>query len=82
MGPDPRRKRTPEVVSFQFAFLLKWTKKKMNGKVEKRRCSYGKKKPNNRIHVLEPIPGQLGYYPSKLRRIRSSTHGYGFSCHV
>ena len=35
MGPDPRRKRTPEVVSFQFAFLLKWTKKKMNGKVEK-----------------------------------------------
>jgi len=29
-----------------------------------------------------PIPGQLGYYPSKSGRIRASTHGYGFSCHV
>ena len=30
----------------------------------------------------EPIPGQLGYYPSKSGRIRAGTHGYGFSCHV
>ena len=30
----------------------------------------------------KPILGQVGYYPSKLGRFRTGTHGYGFSCHV
>jgi len=33
-GPDPRRKRTQRVIRFQLTFLLRWTKTKMNGKVE------------------------------------------------
>ena len=34
-GPDPRRKRTAKGRPFQLAFLLRWTKTKMNEQVEK-----------------------------------------------
>ncbi|KAH1219257.1 hypothetical protein GmHk_13G039430 [Glycine max] len=35
-GPDPRRKKgLQRVIPFQLAFLVRWTKKEMNDKVEK-----------------------------------------------
>lgn len=34
------------------------------------------------ISEPKPIPGQLGYFPSKSGQVWTDTHTYGFHCHA
>ncbi|KAH1198298.1 hypothetical protein GmHk_18G051905 [Glycine max] len=58
-----KRKRTERLVRFQLTFLLRWTKKKMNRKVEKK-CGICRQPDHdhNRNHCLD-MPSSSIFFP-------------------